>query len=510
MNNDDMSAQPSKLPADIFGLVGTVLDRKFRIDRIVAEGGFGVVYYGMHLTLEKPVAVKVLKTPSDFNERAKAAFIEKFALEGKTMARISHPSIVQVLDFGASPMPSGEMAPWMVLEWLTGDTLEHLLQGRRGSGGYSPEETLRIARPILEALAYAHDEGIAHRDIKPANMMMVKGKRGSALRLMDFGIAKMMEAGEGAGSGATRTRTTMNAFSPQYAAPEQISGTRTGPWTDVHALALIMTEMLTDRPPYEGGDMTALFGQILSPVRPTPARFGVDVGPWEPILTRAMVMKPDDRFKNAGEFLAALEGAMPQMRQMVAGGQFGATIVGPAQTSGNPTPVSPTTLRGSAVVTSIPSSNSNGPSSGAILGGAVALAACAAGMILFLGHGRTAQHSVPAAVVQTATPPVAPPPVAQPPTVPAPVVPPPVVAPSTTTTSASPSTTSAQQSTSTPTSGQHPSAAHSSASQSGSESGRTSSTQGHDEEHRTTGTTNRPARRSGSSASHSDPVIPLE
>ena len=93
---------------DRFGLIGTELEGKFRVERFVAEGGFAAVYQAVHLTLERPVAVKVLKTPPEFNEEAREAFIEKFAFEAKTIARISHPNIVQVLDYGASEMPNGE------------------------------------------------------------------------------------------------------------------------------------------------------------------------------------------------------------------------------------------------------------------------------------------------------------------------------------------------------------------------------------------------------------------
>lgn len=297
---------------DRFQLVSTTLEQKFKVESIVAEGGFGVVYKGVHLTLDKAIAVKVLKTPDDFNEAARAAFIQKFALEAKTIARISHPNIVQALDFGVSKMPSGEIAPWMVLEWITGQSLDHALEARRGQGGRPAAEMFAMFRPAIEALAYAHDEGIAHRDIKPANIMAVSAKRGSTLKLMDFGIAKVMETNESAGSGATRTRNTLSAFSPQYAAPEQFSSTRTGPWTDVHALALIATEILTDMPPYDGEDLMALMVDAMSPKRPTPGKRGIDAGPLEPVLAKALALKPEARYQNAGEFLAALEEAVSQ------------------------------------------------------------------------------------------------------------------------------------------------------------------------------------------------------
>jgi|GEM_PF-513563 len=302
---------------DRFGLIGTELEGKFRVERFVAEGGFAAVYQAVHLTLERPVAVKVLKTPPEFNEEAREAFIEKFAFEAKTIARISHPNIVQVLDYGASEMPNGETAPWMVLEWLAGQTLDQDLKLRRESGGRTPEEALNLLRPVFEAMAFAHEEGIAHRDIKPANMMLAQARRGPQLRLLDFGIAKIMGEDENAGSGMTKTMTAMQAFSPKYAAPEQIGGARTGPWTDVHAMGIILTEVITDLPPYNGKDMTTRFAEALSPARPTPLKRKIDVGAWEPIIAKATALHPTDRFPDCGEFLAALEAALPGARKVL-------------------------------------------------------------------------------------------------------------------------------------------------------------------------------------------------
>ena len=404
-------------PVDIFALVGTDLERKFRIEKIVAEGGFGVVYYGTHLTLEKPVAVKVLKTPGEFNDKARAQFIEKFALEGKTMARISHPNIVQVLDFGASMMPSGEMAPWMVLEWLAGQTLEAVLLNRRGKGPFTAGETLSLLKPVLEALAYAHDEGIAHRDIKPANMMLVQTKRGGTLRLMDFGIAKLMDDGEEAGTGATRTRTGLNAFSPQYAAPEQLSGTRSGPWTDVHAMALIISEMLTDKQPYDGQDMTTLFSQILNPTRPTPVNRGAAAGPWDGVLTKALSLRPDERYKNAAEFLGALEESLPAAAHSAGTTGAFAALASTGVQQSVPTgvnPSGPTTLRGAEVssVTAVPMAVAPKSRMPIVIGAVVVLVAAGAASVMWLRGGTSGSNSaappISAAATTATTPPATP------------------------------------------------------------------------------------------------------
>jgi serine/threonine protein kinase len=298
-------------PDDTFGLVGVRLDGKYDVEAVVAEGGFGVVYRAMHRALQKPVAVKVLKTPPTVPESARAEFINKFVFEARVIARLEHPGIVRVLDFGGGLLPSGGAAPWLVLEWIDGQTLDDDLDTRRFQAGRAPAEALAMLRPIFEALALAHDEGIAHRDIKPANVMLARTRRGVEARLLDFGIAKAMGDDEHSSSGHTATQSVLRAFTLAYAAPEQLGGTRTGPWTDVHALALLLVEMLTNSAPLSGEDSTALSADVLSPVRPTPAKFGLDVGSWEPVFARALALRPSERFQHAGEFLRALDATMP-------------------------------------------------------------------------------------------------------------------------------------------------------------------------------------------------------
>jgi serine/threonine protein kinase len=197
------------------------------------------------------------------------------------------------------------------MEWVEGRTLEDELRARRQQGGRHPFDAMSLLRPIFEAVAVAHDAGIAHRDLKPANIMVMRSRRTTTARLLDFGIAKLMEPDEEAGSGFTRTSSTRVAFSPRYAAPEQLSSARTGPWSDVHALGMILSEVLTDAAGYAGNDTTAVFAEALSPTRPSPAKHRVDVGAWEPVLCKALAMRPDDRYANAGDFLAALDAALP-------------------------------------------------------------------------------------------------------------------------------------------------------------------------------------------------------
>jgi serine/threonine protein kinase len=292
--------------ADRFGLVGSTLAGRYYVERQVAEGGFAVVYRAYQALLDRFVALKVLKTPPDLGAENQQMFQERFAAEARTIARLKHPYIVSVYDFGVDLMTSGEPAPWMTLEWLDGETLEADLDRRRGSGGRGTAETVQLFRPIIDALAYAHRQGIVHRDIKPANIMIVPAERGHVLRTMDFGISKMMRAGQHDTTKHTGTSGSPG-FSPHYASPEQVTFSHTGPWTDVHALGLVMTEMLTDQPPYSDTDDVHIFEQVMAPSRPTPRSKGKRLGQLGKVIEKAVALSPRQRWQSAGELLAAID-----------------------------------------------------------------------------------------------------------------------------------------------------------------------------------------------------------
>jgi serine/threonine-protein kinase len=301
-----VTGEASRL-TDAFRLTGTVFEGRFEIEREIAEGGFAVVYRARHLALDRPVALKVLKTPRGPGESSRDDFQQRFAAEAKTIARLKHPNIVDVYDFAIGAMPNGESAPWMVLEWLDGETLATRLLRRRQAnlGGLCASDALSLFRPVIQALAFAHQQGIVHRDIKPANIMVVGGDPRPSLQVLDFGIAKMVDADRPAGSGDTRT-DSVPAFTPGYAAPEQVAYSRTGAWTDVHALGLILTELLTNAPPYADSN-AHLFEQVMAAERPTPKSKGVDAGVFEPIIAKAVALSPRERWADAGELLAALD-----------------------------------------------------------------------------------------------------------------------------------------------------------------------------------------------------------
>jgi hypothetical protein len=290
-------------------LSGSLIDGRYRVDRAVASGGFGTVYAAFHIGLSTPVAVKVLDLPEKLGHEQLAERVGAFLEEARTLKRLRHPNIVAALDVGLLPEDaSGVRRPFIAMEWCGGPTLKKLLEERRGLP-MSPAEAWRIFAPLLAAMEYAHGAGVAHRDLKPASVVLEAAPTGGggALtpRVIDFGIAKILSPDDRAGSGETRTASRGSPFTPRYAAPEQLVGTRTGPWTDVHALALIFVEMTTGRPALgEDGD-AAIAG--IDPVRPTPKARGVDVGALEPILARALALRPADRHPDAGALRRAME-----------------------------------------------------------------------------------------------------------------------------------------------------------------------------------------------------------
>ncbi|MEZ4392888.1 MAG: protein kinase [Polyangiales bacterium] len=296
---------------DRFKLEGTVLSDRIEVHYLVAEGGFGLVYRGYHRALQMDVALKVLLPPPELTPAQLDEFVINFAMEARTLERLVHPNIVRVVDTGEAVMPSGHHTGFIALEWIDGVVLEDELEERRGKGGRTPAEVFALMRGVLEALTSVHRQGIAHRDLKPGNIIISSTPEGPLVRLLDFGIAKWMRSDERAGSGRTRTFSNLQAYSPQYASPEQLTGARTGPWTDVHATALMLSELLTDQPPLEGSNFPQLLSSAMNPLRPTPLRRKVDVGAWEPVLRKALSIRPDDRFHDAGDFLAALELALP-------------------------------------------------------------------------------------------------------------------------------------------------------------------------------------------------------
>jgi eukaryotic-like serine/threonine-protein kinase len=308
---------PSRDPLQ---LVGTTIADKYRVESVVGEGGFAVVYKAMHLVWKRPVAIKAFRALGDFSEERRAQLVDAFIQEGALLGELSERSaaIVQARDVGTITTPDGRWMPYMVLEWLEGATLDAVLDEERGKGAplRDAEQAMTLLEPVAEALALAHDKGIAHRDVKPANVFVLGDARrsGVGIKLLDFGIAKVVQDAQKMAGSFNETGGHITSFTPAYGAPEQFSRSfgATGPWTDVYALGLIFSEIVSGRAAIDGASLPELaYASCDKTRRPTPRVLGAAVtDEVEAVLARALAVSPNERFASAGELWRALREAI--------------------------------------------------------------------------------------------------------------------------------------------------------------------------------------------------------
>jgi hypothetical protein len=293
--------------------VPRVLDGRYRLERLVAQGGFGDVYQATHLELETTVALKLLRGDDELDAVEAAEQVGRFIEEARMVQRLRHPHVARVFDAGVAEQP------YLALEWCDGPTLKSWIVERDAPPAL--DEVWALFAPIAAAIAHAHAHGVAHRDIKPSNVVLARDGERIVPKVLDFGIAKAFGAEARGGSGATRTRSGWSPRTLAYAAPEQLARGRTGPWTDVHGLGLLFCEMCTLSPPY--GEEDGRRERAVAAERPTPARFGIDAGAFEGVCRKAVSLRPDARYRDAGELLAAFEaaaaGRRPARRWWIAG-----------------------------------------------------------------------------------------------------------------------------------------------------------------------------------------------
>jgi eukaryotic-like serine/threonine-protein kinase len=304
---------------DPLGLVGTTVSEKYAIERVVGEGGFALVYRARHTVWNRPVAIKVFRALGDLPHDKRLQLVDSFIQEGRLLADLSERSaaICQARDVGTLKTGDGREMPYMVLEWLEGRSLEQVLEAEKVARlpPRTAQETLRILEPAAEALALAHRKGIAHRDVKPANIFILGDPRGDfTVKLLDFGIAKVVQDAQRLGGSFAQTQGVVSSFTPAYGAPEQFSRSHgsTGPWTDVFALGLIFTELMTQEAALRGDDLTQLAFCSMDPRRrPTPRTYGANVpDSVEAVLRRALAVAPDERYQTMAELWDALRGSL--------------------------------------------------------------------------------------------------------------------------------------------------------------------------------------------------------
>lgn len=221
-------------------LPGLVLDGKYRIEEKIGCGGWGVVYRATHLSLERPVAIKVFRPPT---QTGSADALSRFQAEGISTCRVNHPNAISVLDSGIS----SQGIAYLVMELLDGPTLyDELLQQSR----LSIKRCMQIIIPLCEVLVAAHAAGIVHRDIKPENIMLHQTPSGEVVKVLDFGIAKLL--GSESHNVSRRTADNQIVGTPNYMAPERLTDSEYDGRSDVYSVGVLFYEMLTGRGPFPG------------------------------------------------------------------------------------------------------------------------------------------------------------------------------------------------------------------------------------------------------------------
>jgi serine/threonine protein kinase len=306
--------------SDRFGLVGTTLGGKYRVERVVGEGGFAVVYRARHQVWDEPVAVKCFTALADAPAELRRELHDQFVREGKLLTSLSShtAAIVQAKDIGDLTTATGHWIPYMVLEWLDGRPLDAWLAHEAGTSrrpARDPLTAFRLMDGPARALGHAHARGVAHRDIKPANFFVLGEALtpGVVIKILDFGIAKVMHAHASTAMHATGTQTT--SFTPAYGAPEQFDRRHgaTGPWTDVFQMSLVLVELMRGGlPALVGDDFVQLAFASQNPAqRPTPRTHGVATSDAvEAVFQRALAVAVGQRYRDMSGFWDAFAAAV--------------------------------------------------------------------------------------------------------------------------------------------------------------------------------------------------------
>jgi len=296
-----VTSPPEDLSVDGYGpekadeLLGTIFVGRYELSSILGSGGMGVIYLGRQIFLDKPVAVKVLKGV-DISQKARMRFHQ----EAKAASSLSHPGIVSIIDFGVDEADR----PYMVMEFVEGCSLGELLAERLI---LSLEDCMPIFLETCDALDAAHKKGIVHRDIKPSNIMLVVDDDAVHVKLLDFGVAKLLDFSEHTLQDLTKTGDTLGT--PLYMSPEQINSKSVTYTSDLYSLGCTMYACLTGAPPFIGETKMQTMEMHCDdvPMSLSEASEGLQFPPeLEAIIMRLLAKNPADRFENAKQVKQAL------------------------------------------------------------------------------------------------------------------------------------------------------------------------------------------------------------
>jgi len=260
----------------------------YEVQDFIGQGAMGVVYRAYHAELERIGAVKVMQaiTPD-------ADTVARFRHEAQAIAKMRHPNIVDVYDFGEF-----QGTPYMIVEYVPGGSLA----AKMNHGTLDQDGAIRYLRGIAAGLDYAHEHGVVHRDVKPANVLLTAD---DAPVLADFGLAKLLQGS------SLKSMTGVTTGTPAYMAPEQVTGGKVGPASDRYSLATIAYEMLTGVIPFDGEALMELLYAQVHREPPAPSSRNPSLGPQvDEVIKRGLAKDPATRWESSSAFVDALAAAL--------------------------------------------------------------------------------------------------------------------------------------------------------------------------------------------------------
>ncbi|GAA3520374.1 Stk1 family PASTA domain-containing Ser/Thr kinase [Aeromicrobium panaciterrae] len=302
------------------------LGERYELGGLLGRGGMADVRVGRDLRLGRTVAVKQLR--SDL--AADDTFQARFRKEAQSTAALNHPSIGAVYDTGESLDKHGNHVPYIVMEYIEGQTLRDIMRGAQDGRKILPERALSITADVLSALDYSHRNGIIHRDIKPANVMLTPSGQ---VKVMDFGIARAI-----ADTSSAMTQTAAVIGTAQYLSPEQARGETVDARSDIYSTGCLLYELLTGRPPFVGDSpVSVAYQHVREEARP-PSQLNPDVSTTvDHIVAKSLAKRVEDRYQSAADMrkdidraIAGLHVDAPTAATVAAGA---ATQVAPAAPS---------------------------------------------------------------------------------------------------------------------------------------------------------------------------------
>lgn len=259
-------------------MIGQILEGRYRIDAPIARGGMSMVFRGVDIRLDRPVAIKVM----DPKFAADPQFLTRFELEARAVAKLKHPSLVAVYDQGLD----GEH-PFLIMELVEGGTLRELLRER---GPMPPHAVRAVAEPVLAAIGVAHAAGLVHRDIKPENVLISDS---GEVKIADFGLVRAVAA-------ANITSDSVILGTAAYLSPEQVTSGSADSRSDVYSAGVLIFEMLTGRTPFTGDTSISVALQRVEKDVPSPSRFIAGVPPeFDELVAHATAREPGHRYTDA-------------------------------------------------------------------------------------------------------------------------------------------------------------------------------------------------------------------